>query len=232
MAKVGILHIKKLVEALVDYAGAELTLRTTEGFANEAFINRCFATDDSDEGISYLDIAKNLFLRTVSDSRKLEIRLLFDRDRAMLPTIHVREPSKQKGNSDGIGNISEELYLNDFRQDEYDKDIFPRTYQHGVRRSFNSQFELLITSANRHEVLVIEEVLMALLMGSQDTISLLLPFHTTQLSVKELIFNGDISPNLFIKAITLNVQYEKEYPEIVMNDLFSQILFEHQLYTK
>lgn len=229
MANVGILKIKKLVEALVEYVGEDYQNLNTEGYLNESFLNRCFNSDDNDEGISYLDISKELFIRDKTNSRRLEVRLLFDRDRASLPTIHIREPSKQKGNTDSIGYTDEELFLNELRFDDDNQPIFPQTFQYKNRRSFNSQFDIMITSANRHEVLVIEEVLVALLMGSQETLTSLLPFHNIQISVKELMFNSDIVPNIFIKSISLNVQYEKLYPELSINDLFKKILFQHQL---
>lgn len=232
MAQLGILKIKKLIEALVDYAGANYTQLNTEGYPNESFILRCFDDDDNDEGISYKDTAISLFTRSELDSRKLEVRLLFDRDRASLPTIHVREPAKQKGNSDAIGYTDEELFLNEIRLDELEEPVYPRTYQEKVRRSFNSQFDIMITSANRHEVLIIEEVLVALLMASQDNLSQVLPFYNIQISVKELMFNGEITPNIFIKSISLNVNYDKVYPELPLNDLFSKIMFEHQLLTQ
>ena len=229
MAQIGILKIKKLVESLVNFVKEDYQQKLQEGYVDESFLNRCFDEDDVDEKINYLSVAQELFVRPVTDSRKLEIRLLFDRDRATLPTIHVREPAKMKGSTDTIGFIGEDLYENDQRYDEGDEPIYPNTYHNSVRRSFNSQFELMITSANRHEVLIIEEVIMALLMGSQDMLHLVLPFYLNQISVKELMFNDNISPNIFIKAITLNAGYDKTYPEIVKNEIIQKILFEHQL---
>ena len=77
--------------------------------------------------------------------------------------------------------------------------------------------------------MIIEEVIMALLMGGQDMLSSVLPFDLNQVSVRELMFNDNLSPNVFIKAINLNVTYDKIYPEIVTNSIIQKILFEHQL---
>lgn len=229
MAQIGIIKVKRLIESLVSFVKVDYQSKLQEGFVNESFLYRCFDQDDFIEKVNYLQTAIELFTRPVTDSRVLEIRLLFDRDRATLPTIHVREPAKMKGQSDGIGFIGEQLFLNDQRFDEEDEPILPNTYTYSVRRSFSSQYELLITSANRHEVLIIEEVIMALLMGGQDMLSSVLPFDLNQVSVRELMFNDNLSPNVFIKAINLNVTYDKVYPEIVDNPIIQKILFEHQL---
>jgi hypothetical protein len=241
MSKIGILQVKKLVDSLINFViedynekkllQSEVVLPSTLNYLKDSFIYRCFDEEDVDEGINYRDSAVELFLRTQFDSRRLETRVMFDRDRATLPTIHVREPAKLKGNSDAIGYTSEQLFFNDLVHDLESEEEPIQTFNYKVRRSFNSQFELMITSVNRHEVLIIEEVIMALLMGAQDTISLVLPFQTVQLSVKEIIYNSEITPNMFIKSIMLNVNYEKIYPELADNELLNKILFEHELLT-
>jgi len=220
MAKIGILKIKRLVEALLEFVKTDYEEKLSEGNESESFLLRCFDDDDYDVDIVYSDLAIELFTRSSNNnSRKLETRLLFDRDRATIPTIHIREPGKGKGKTDGIGNLDEDFYTN---SDSSTQDM--------MRRSFSSQYELMITSANRHEVLVIEEVLLALLIGSQDTLALNSPFYSFDFSVKEMMINNDLLPDpLFIKSIGINTSYDKTYPSLEENNFLTKILFEHNI---
>lgn len=185
----------------------------------ESFLLRCFDSEDVSDGIDYKLLAIEIFTRSTLDRRKIETRLLFDKDRATLPTIHVREPAKIKGKQDAIGYIDEDLYENE------DGSFF------GVRRrSFDSQFELLITSMNRHEVIIIDEVISSLLIAAQDTLALHEPFYAFNFSTKELIANNELIPEpLFIKSIMMNLSYDKIVPDLSRNELLTSILFEHNI---
>ena len=197
-------------------AGVAFTSPTVGDLLSESFIYRCFDSDDVIEGVNYTTLAVEIFTRLTTDSRRVETRLLFDPDRASLPTIHVREPSKSKGKQDGIGNIGEGFYEN-----------ADGGYSDERRRSFDSQFELMITSMNRHEVIVMEEVMLGLIVGAQDSFAIQDPFYNISFSVKELIANNDLIPNpLFIKSIMMNVSYDKTFPDISSSELLTRILFE------
>jgi hypothetical protein len=198
-------------------AGVAIVLPVFTDRESESFLYRCFDADDIIDNISYRDLAVEIFTRETTDHRKVETRLLFDVDRAALPTIHVREPAKGKGKEDGIGNIAEEFYEN-----------VDGGYSEIRRRSFDSQFELMITSMNRHEVIIMEEVVLALLIGGQDSFMLQAPFYNVTLTVKELMTNNELVPTpLFIKSIGMNVSYDKKYPDISNDEILHRILFEH-----
>ena len=75
-----------------------------------------------------------------------------------------------------------------------------------------------------------EEMMMALLITSQDTLSLYSPFYNFSFSVKELMMNNDsFSHSLYIKSIGLNVSYDKTYPNLTNNSMLNKILFTHQI---
>lgn len=195
---------------------------TVTDMSSESFLARCFDTEDVCDGVDYKTLAIEIFTRTESDSRHLETRLLFDQDRASLPTIHVREPAKNKGAQDSIGYMDEELFENS-----------DGGFQYTRRRSFISQYEIMITSMNRHEVIIIEEVLIALLIGSQDTLAMYSPFYQFNFTVRELIANNQLMPDpLFIKALMLNMNYDKSYPDLSENESLTSILFTANLLTE
>jgi len=215
MAQIGIIRVKKLIDALIAFVKEDYETKLAGGIPEESFLLRCFDEEDVIDGISYSTLAVEIFTRDNLERRKLETRLMFDRDRAELPTIHVREPAKNKGQQDGVGYIDDDLYEN------ADGGFNPAR-----RRSFTSQYELMITSLNRHDVIIIEEVILALLIGAQDTLALANPFYNFSFNVKELIANNELIPNpLFIKSIGVNVSYDKTYPDLSTNNMLNQILF-------
>lgn len=208
-----------IFEAFV--AGVDFVSPTVRDLSEESFLMRCFDDEDEMDGILYKDLAIEIFTRTDEEQRRIETRLMFDLDRAPLPTIHVREPAKGKGKTDAIGYMSEDIYENT-----------DGSYEEERRRSFTSQYELMATSMNRHEVIIIEEVMTALLIGSQDTLALANPFYVFDFSVKELIANNELVPNpLFIKSIGLHVSYNKTYPDLSSNQMLGRILFTQNILT-
>ena len=231
MAKIGILRLKSLVDALLEFVKEDYKAKvllqsqvvppSTANYIAESFLYRCIDSSDIADGVDYRLLAVEIFTREQSDSRKIETRLMFDRDRANLPTIHVREPAKNKGVQDGLGYIDEEIFEN-----------IDESFNESRRRSFNSQYDLMITSMNRHEVIVIEEVLLGLLISAQDNLSLSDPFYQFNFNVKELMANNELVPQpLFIKSIGVNVSYDKTYPNLSGNSLLNDILFSHNLLT-
>lgn len=199
--------------------GVGIDLPVFTDMNSESFLYRCFDDDDVTEGVDYRKLAVEIFTREKTDNRKVETRLLFDSDRASLPTIHVREPAKGKGKQDGIGNVDEDFFQN-----------FDGVEAETRRRSFDSQYELMITSMNRHEVIIIEEVMLASLIGAQDSLMLQEPFYNITFAVKELMANNELIPNpLFIKAISMNVSFDKKYPDISDNTILTKILFDQKI---
>jgi len=208
---------KLILEAVT--AGISFVSPTVSNLEKESLLYRYFDNDDIVEGVDYRTLAIEIFTRGTDDHRKIDTRLMFDSDRAMLPTIHVREPAKSKGKQDGIGNMGEDFYDNS-----------DGGFADERRRSFDSQYELMITSMNRHEVIIVEEVLLALFIGAQDSLMLQEPFYNISLSVKELIANNELIPNpLFIKSIGLNLSFDKKYPDISNNKILHKILFDQKI---
>ena len=88
-----ILRIRKFVDLLIEFIETDYTSQTDK---TNSFLYRTLG-DDTSDGYNFYTEAIELFTRTVKDKRKLETRLMFDPDRAQMPTIHVREPAKNKG---------------------------------------------------------------------------------------------------------------------------------------
>lgn len=195
MATIPILKVKKFVDLLIAFIKTDYDSAVDK---NDSFLYRVLS-DNRDNGWDFYLNAVEVFTRDGQDSRKLETRLMFDRSRAGLPTIHVREPAKNNGGYDNIGFLSNTYTTN--------PDL---TVSDNVRKTFASNFELMITSGNSLECVMIQEVIESAMLASISTLTIPF-FELVDFNARELIMNDDLERNmLFIKTIGLNVKYEKE----------------------
>ena len=199
--------------------GVDFISPIVQDLREESFLYRCIDEDDVIEEISYRELAEEIFVRDEFNSRRINVELMFSHDKASLPQIAIREPAKSKGQTDGIGGFGEDIFENS-----------DGSFNEERRKSYSSQFELLITSPNRHEVIIMEEVLLGLFTGAQDTLSSINPFYNFNFSSKELMLNHEVyAERLFVKSIGVNVSYDKSYPNLTNNLFLNKILFEHNL---
>lgn len=217
MATIPILKVKKFVDLLIEFVKTDYENTTDK---NKTFLYRTLG-DNIDEGWNFYTNGVEIFSRDASDSRRLETRLMFDRSRANIPTIHVREPAKNKGSYDGIGFFDENIVVNEPIDEET-----PPTISSTTRKTFQSQFDIMITSGNSLECVLIQEVLESLILSSFD--SLTIPFfELIDFTSKELMMMDDSERNmLFAKSITLNIQYQKDQiPKLYTEENIKKIKF-------
>ena len=206
-----ILKIKKFVDLLIEFVKTDYENKTDK---QESFLYKVLG-DDSSDGWSFYDNAVSLFSRDGTNRRSLATRLMFDRTRADLPTIHVREPAKVSGNYDSIGGLDGSVTVNE-----------DGSISDTVRKTFSSKFELMITSGNSLECVLIQEVLESAIISAME--SLVIPFfEIVNLTSRELIMENDIERNmLFVKSIDLDIKYEKSgIPKLYTEENIQSIIF-------
>lgn len=212
MATIPILKIKKFVDLLIAFMRTDYQNATDK---ENSFLYRVLG-DNTDNGWSFYENAVSLISRDDLDKRKLETRLMFDRTRADLPTIHVREPAKSNGGFDNIGYLDGGVMVNE-----------DNSLSDTMRKTFTSRFELMITSGNSLECVMVQELLESAILASLD--SLTIPFfEIVNITSKELMMNTDVERNmLFIKSIDLEIKYEKnDIPKLYTQEAISAIQFE------
>lgn len=213
MALIPILKVKKFVDLLLAFIKADFENAIDK---ENSFLYRVLG-DNVDNGWDFYKQGVEVFTKRGNDVRQLETRLLFDRSRAGLPTIHVREPAKNPGNFDGIGFLSDEIYVN---EDDSISSV--------ARKTFRSNFELMITSGNSLECVMIQEVLESAMLASLDSLTISF-FELINFSSKELMMNSDTERSgIFIKTIELSVSYEKTgIPKLYTEDNFTKLKIEN-----
>jgi len=165
-----------------------------------------------DGDYNFYEQSKNIFLRDDLSSRKISTSLMFNKNKNEAPHIHIREAIRSKGNSNGIGGVIGGYHemLDDSISDVY-RDVKKGGY------------EVLVTSSNALETVLIGEVIYSLLIGAWETLAD--QFITFDMSVKELVFQYDSATPLYAKSISLDVQQENFIPSIMTEEFLNKISF-------
>lgn len=188
----------------------EVALKTVEyDFNNEVdeqktLLYRIFGENQHGK-FNFFNEAKDLFLRGNEHPRKIETRMMFDAQRAHLPTIHISMPADSPG-ADGIG--VDQGYQEDI-VDQVKQEIIPV-----YNRMFDATYHAIITSDNSLEVLLVYHLLRSMMIGIFDQIEFQ-GIRNPKLSGQDLNIQGDlVPPHIFARGLGLNCSYEITVPSI------------------
>lgn len=179
----------------------------------KSFLYRAFKAKTLDNKYQYYEQAVEIFTNT-DKSRALDVNLFFNMQRAKMPTIHITLPSETQ-EPGGIGVDQ------GYNEDEIDdQGNFRVVYS----RKFASQYNLVITSNNSNETILIYHFLRAML------IPLMANFNVTGL--ENLRLNGGdlqnlpmMPPDAFIRVIGLAFSYDVNATDLYDQQLISSLIF-------
>lgn len=178
------------------------------------FYKLFYGTKFDDLNLDFYENAKELFLRDKAHNRFLEARMFFNADRANIPTIHLNLPSESDIGG-GIG-VDEGYKGNNYNPIE-------NTISQNHTRTFNTVYNIIITSDNSDEVLIIYHALRAFMISMLDIIDLN-GLKNPKLGGADLQFNPEIvPPHIFVRNISLNCFYEITVPSIVKQKIINRI---------
>jgi hypothetical protein len=202
-------------------------------------INRCLnylRTDyanQTDKNLSFLNMvlngnsierydlatqAKKVFIdNDETNDRFLEVHMMFNMQREGLPTIHLTLPSEQtQTGGNGIG--SDEGYKDPVCIDTTyndDETIKENGWAAPVyTRRFQSTYNIVITSDNSNEVILIYHTLRALLISLIPSISLEGLENVAFGGQDVQLYQGMANKNMYIRAISVTLQYDTSAPNI------------------
>ena len=137
-----LLKVKKIIEAAIVYIEQDYNNAINK---QETFLYRVLGNESLDD-YNFFNQAKEVFLRGKNSSRKLGVKIAFDRTFTNVPNLILRIPSERSTNhnSIGVGYDGSEFYEN---EDGSTTDKLFYVNQ--------STFEILITGANENECLMI-----------------------------------------------------------------------------
>lgn len=213
--EISIVKIKNVVSALLDWVRADLITNvstpTLSWLYNEF---NGVVLDDT----NFYEQLKSLLENGDDDRRQLLVRLMFDKERANLPTIHIHYPAEEGKTGDNTLNTG-------FIDIEYISGTNIPVYS----RSFKGTYELVVTGGNSLEVVMLYEFLDAILIAAADTLAY--NFDRFEFSGKQLLPNQDIIPYLtYYRAIGLEIQAKKKVRAILGTTQATDIQFVGTLY--
>ncbi len=164
----------------------------------------------------FYEQSKAIFIKTNDDPRKLKTRLFFDRERAAIPTIHITLPNESP-KSDGLG------FDSGFNEPIFDDTA--ETFTTVYNRNFQTTYNIIVSSDNTFEVILIYNVLRALLIGLIDTLNNN-GYQNIKISGNDLSINPDIvPPNIFMRNVAVSFEYDYAVPMFNVNEMLNDINF-------
>jgi len=176
-----------------------------------ALINGYQYTQNSIGNYELYEQALEIFNRGIDEQRFLECFIGYNVQRSMFPTIHLLIPT-ESGSHNGLG--IDQGYQGEVYTDEahtIKRDIYTRR--------FACTYQMLITSDNANEVVLIYNILRAVMIG-------LMP-HLTQLgylninfSGQDMVIDGLNNPiNVFHRSLNIHFLYETNCPSLDFDKL-------------
>lgn len=172
------------------------------------------------DGYDYFENAVHILTKSKANPRFIETHLFLNPNRFTLPTIHIGLPNENPG-PHGLG--FDTLY--NFGQME---DL---TNNSVSERAFNSRFNLVFTSDNTNEVLIMYYVMRACLIGNVEFLEMN-GLRNPSFSGADILLNQDIAPQTYARALHIDCFYELTAPSFKEYEEMHKIHFNGQLTIK
>lgn len=162
--------------------------------------------------------AKEILITFPEDNKHIDVKLSHDHNTTRKePIVYVTLPSENSKNdslSIGEGDQSEILYDNgDGEQDEYKKQY---------NRRYNCVYQVIIVCENRNEMLILYHVLKALLISCINHFNFE-GLQNMKIGGGSLGIQTEAPDKAFVRALTLNFEYETLVPEIAWRSVYQKL---------
>jgi hypothetical protein len=102
MLNIPIIKLKRLIETLFEWVKTDYETNLAATTEEESFLYRMLS-GYTDANYKFYEQSVGVFTKTAESPRKLAVKLMFPKQIQGVPSIYVREPARQKGNSDSLG---------------------------------------------------------------------------------------------------------------------------------
>ena len=165
---------------------------------------------------------KAVFLATTDNPRILDVNMFFNSGRAHIPTIHITLPSETTiHNTLGIGEgFRDPIFDTTFIGGEESATSYKETYN----RRFKAAYNLVITSDNTNEVVLIYHFLRSMLISMINHLNLA-GLENINLGGRDIQLNSELVPNaIFVRAISLDFEYDVGAVALFGHDVLHNII--------
>lgn len=168
------------------------------------------------ERYTFFSQAIKVLVADIDDPRYLEVQLFFNLQRQGLPTIHITLPNENSGPG-GLG--IDEGYQ------EPEEGSEPDTVRDVLSRRFDTTYNIVITSDNTNEVILLYHFIRAILIPvfeHFDSEGL----QNNRLSGGDLNIDPRLIPqNIFVRAIHLSFSYDVNVAKLFDQSIVNQLVF-------
>ncbi len=179
-------QIKKILDFLIDKV-------------DEKYLYRVFGELNLSD-YSFFENASKIFLKKQESDRHIQTHIFFNHDRAALPTIHINLPSENMGGDNGI-DWDHEVKIEKCNDGNAYK-ISPKAY--------TAKYNIIFTSSNTFEVLVMYYVIKSLIQGNIGMIDRN-GLRNVRISGSDIIFNEGFMPQgIYSRGLMLDFVYTFE----------------------
>lgn len=207
--EISIIKLKHTIDNLLEWVRQDL-------ITNQADLTKSWLYDTFNGivigDINFYEQLKKEISKEDNYKDKIETRLMFEKERANLPTFHIHYPSED-GKSNNTLNTGFEV----FTEGDY------------YVRQFNGTYDIIVTAGNSIECVMLYEFMEALLIAAADTLAY--QFDTFSFAGKGLQANYDIIPHLtFYRAITVSLLAKKTIRSITQYAQLTDVTFDQTMY--
>jgi hypothetical protein len=166
------------------------------------------------------DNVKQMLITTPSDPKHIDVvTLSYDQNTSKVPALYLTLPSEStgRGNSLGIGqgDYDEVVFNNDYPEQDERRALFNRRY--------NCTYQLVIVSDNRNEAMVLYHLFKNMLVTCTNHLALS-GIENLRIGGQDLNIQTSLPDKVFLKAITLNFEYEQQVPEMIVKRIYDRLL--------
>jgi len=167
------------------------------------------------ERYTYFTQGKKVFLAAEDDPRLLNIDLVYNMNVNKVPSVYIALANEQNGQN-GLG--LDEGYQQDLENED-------GTALSVFTRRKNTSYNIMITSDNSNEVVMIYHFLYALLTSLTPHMNMR-GLENISIGGQDLQLRGDLIPkSIFMRALAINLQYEISVPDLSRNPTAGDIFF-------
>lgn len=197
-----IIKLKKLVDGFLNWAVNDYINHVNK---SETWLYEAFFHLQVPQFEVYTQLV-DLLTRDIEDPRKVETRLMFDPSRAESPTIHIHMPQEEPHEGNLVGMGFGGLLSADTSQ-----------FSGNHMKFFGSTYDIIVTSNNQMEVILLYEFLKRIFIAGSDSLDH--NFAKFEISGKELMYDNTLMPDVFYRAISLNIIDPITVPTIKGRDI-------------
>lgn len=156
------------------------------------------------ENFNYLEQSIALFTRTQESPRQFQVNIGYNLQRAFLPCVHILLPQESPGRYDSIGLSEGEISTEYHPEATQQYEIITRVI------TYRATFDLMITSDNTSEVLLIYYFIKTMFPYCIDTLELL-GLHNFKFTGQDVQLDPAYAPpNIFHRTLRVEFDYQSE----------------------